>query len=95
MAIAVAIIVSSLAGPVHVSGRVVREPVFMRLVNEDEAQSPPRLFKHSLTDTFKVLRKLFSNFCGYILELVTVCFAFKPYPGIWPDRVGAKPCTGR
>ena len=75
-------------------GMEVREPVFMRLVNEDEAQSPPRLFKRLFSDAFKVFRKLFSNFCGYILELVTMCFAFKPYTGIWPDRVCAKPCAG-
>ena len=75
-------------------GVEVREPVFVRLVNEDEAQSPPRLFKRLFSDAFKVFRKLFSNFCGYILELVTVSLAFKPYTGIRPDRVCAKPCAG-
>ena len=72
----------------------MREPVFMRLVNEDEAQSPPRLFKRLFSYAFKVFRKLFSNFCGYILELVTMGFAFEPYTGVWPDGVGAKPCAG-
>lgn len=76
-------------------GVKMREPVFVRLVNEDEAQPPPRLFKRLFSDAFKVFRKLFSNFCGYILEIVTVSLAFKPYTRIRPDGVGAKPCPGR
>jgi len=76
-------------------GVKVREPVFMRLVDENEAQSSPRLFKRFLANPFKVFRKLFSNFCRYILELVTVSLTFEPYTGVWPDGVGAKPCAGR
>jgi len=76
-------------------GMKVREPIFVRLVNEDEAQSSPRLFKRLFSNAFKVFRKLFSNFCGYILEIVTVSLAFEPDTGIGPNRVGAKPCPGR
>ena len=76
-------------------GMKVREPIFVRLVNEDEAQSSPRLFKRFLTNPFKVFRKLFSNFCGYVLELVTVSLAFEPYTGVRADRVCTKPCAGR